>query len=113
MVETIAELSRRIRRYEKRIESLARERYLETALLCQPGGVGSLTALCYVLTIEDPHRFARSRAVGAYLGLVPKQSDSGDTEPQLRITKAGDEMLRRLLVGSAHYILGPSDPTAI
>lgn len=110
VLETIGELTRRIRRYEKRIEALAEERYPETTLLRPVGGVGTLTALCYVLTIEDPARFPRSRAVGAYLGLVPKQSDSGDAEPQLRITKAGDEMLRRLLVGSAHHILGPFGP---
>ena len=42
-----------------------------------------------------------------YLGLVPKQEDSGDSQPQLGISKTGDVMLRRLLVGSAHYILGP------
>jgi transposase len=66
--------------------------------------------MAYVLTLENPERFAKSRDVGPYLGLVPKQEDSGDTQPQLRISKAGDEMLRRLLVGSAHYILGPFGP---
>ena len=60
-----------------------------------------------MLTLEDPSRFAKSRAVGAYLGLVPASDRSGDRDPQKRISKEGDEMLRRLLVGSAHYILGP------
>jgi transposase len=73
-------------------------------------GVGGLTALAFVLTIEDPHRFRRSRAVGAYLGLVPRRDQSGAVDRQLRITKAGDRMLRRLLVGSAQYILGPFGP---
>src|SRR5207247_6543432 len=73
-------------------------------------GVGPITALAYVLTLENPERFAQSRDVGPYLGLVPKQEDSGDSQPQLRITKMGDMMLRRLLVGSAHYILGPFGP---
>ena len=73
-------------------------------------GVGPLTSLAYVLTLEDPKRFFKSRDVGPYLGLVPKQEDSGDSQPQLRITKMGDMMLRRLLVGNAHYILGPFGP---
>jgi transposase len=72
--------------------------------------VGSLTSLAYVLTLQDPQRFVKSRDVGPYLGLVPKQEDSGDSQPQLRITKMGDMMVRQLLVGSAHYILGPFGP---
>ncbi len=48
--------------------------------------------------------------VGPYLGLCPRTAQSGDTNPQLSITKAGDRFLRRLLVGSAHYILGPFGP---
>jgi transposase len=60
-----------------------------------------------VLTLEDPYRFEKSRSVGAYLGLVPATDRSGDSDPQKRISKEGDEMLRKLLVGSAHYILGP------
>jgi transposase len=72
--------------------------------------VGPITALYYVLTIEDPSRFAKSRSVGAYVGLRPKLRSSGDQQPQLRITKAGDRLLRRLLVSAAHYILGPFGP---
>ena len=82
----------------------------ETLLLRQVPGVGSLTALAYVLTIEDPTRFADARAVGSYLGLRPRRADSGARSPQLHVTKAGDEMLRRLLVGATHYILGPFGP---
>ena len=70
-------------------------------------GVGTLTALTFVISLEDPYRFEKSRSVGAYLGLVPATDQSGDSDPQKRISKEGDEMLRRLLVGSAHYILGP------
>ena len=73
----------------------------------QVEGVGTLTALSFVLTLEDPHRFEKSRSVGAYLGLVPATNRSGDRDPQKHISKEGDEMLRKLLVGSAHYILGP------
>jgi transposase len=69
------------------IERLCATRYPETALLRQVPGVGAITALYYVLTIEDPSRFAKSRSVGAYVGLRPKQRDSGEQSPQLRITK--------------------------
>lgn len=110
LLADIARLTRQIRRYDRRIERLCEERYPETVVLRQVAGVGPITALCYVLTLEDPTRFPSSRSVGTYLGLVPKQRDSGDSEPQLRISKAGDPMLRRLLVGSAHYILGPFGP---
>jgi len=62
------------------------------------------------LTLENPDRFAKSRDVGPYLGLVPKLEESGDSQPQLGISKTGDKMMRRLLVGSAQYILGPFGP---
>lgn len=110
LVDEIDGLSRRIRELEATIERLCAERYPETALLRQVPGVGALTALAYVLTLEDPQRFARSRTVGAYLGLRPKRRQSGDADPQLRISKAGDGFLRRLLMQSAHYILGPFGP---
>jgi transposase len=110
LLEVIATLDAQIRTYDRRIEELAQERYPETALLRQVSGVGALTALTYVLTLEDPARFPDPRAVGSYLGLRPRQADSGDLAPQLHITKAGDEMLRRLLVSAAHYILGPFGP---
>jgi len=79
-------------------------------LLRQVNGVGPVTSLAYVLTLETPQRFKKSRDVGPYLGLVPQQEDSGDSQPQLGISKAGDRMLRKLLVGSAQYILGPFGP---
>ena len=72
--------------------------------------VGTLTAQCFLLTIEDPARFPKTRAVGSYVGLRPRQADSGSLSPQLRITKAGDDHLRWLLVTAAHYILGPFGP---
>jgi transposase len=104
VLAVIAQLSEDIRALDGKIEEMARERYPETALLAQVPGVGTLTATVYVLTVEDPERFPRSRAVGSYLGLRPRQADSGTLSPQLRITKAGDEHLRWLLVGAAHYI---------
>ncbi len=107
ILEQIGSLTERIRDYERQLEAISKEHYPETGLLRQVEGIGPLTALTFVLTLEDPHRFERSRMVGAYLGLVPATDRSGDRDPQKRISKEGDEMLRRLLVGSAHYILGP------
>jgi transposase len=107
VLETIASLTKTIAGYERRIEEIAEESYPESASLRQVSGVGTLTALVFMLTIEDPQRFAKSRSVGAYLGLVPGQDQSGGSDPQRRITKEGDEATRRLLVSSAHYILGP------
>jgi transposase len=107
ILEQISSLTERIRDYERRLEAISEERYPETTLLRQVEGIGPLTALAFVLTVGDPGRFAKSRSVGAYLGLVPATDRSGERDPQKRISKEGDEMLRKLLVGSAHYILGP------
>ena len=107
LVETVKDC---IARYDQKIEELGREKYGHTTLLRQVKGVGPITSLAYVLTLEDPQRFASSREVGPYLGLVPKQEDSGDSQPQLGISKAGDRMLRRLLVGSSQYMLGAFGP---
>ncbi len=110
MLLMIEQLTQEIRAMDKEVERLSKDRYEETALLRQISGVGPLTALAFILTLEDPARFANSRAVGAYLGLRPRQRDSGGHRPQLRITKAGDRLLRRLLVSAAQYILGPFGP---
>jgi len=110
VLEALATLTDRIKHLDKEIVQVGQERYPETALLQQVGGVGPLTSLSFVLTVEDPHRFKSSRAVGSYFGLRPRQRDSGSLQPQLRITKAGDSHVRRLLVNCAHYILGPFGP---
>lgn len=110
LVRLAATLSAEIKEYDKKIEELGREKYGHTALLRQVKGVGPITALAFVLTLENPQRFVKSRDVGPYLGLVPKQEDSGESQPQLGISKAGDTMARKLLVGSAQYILGPFGP---
>jgi transposase len=107
ILEQIGSLTERIRQYDRQLETLSEEHYPETGLLRQVEGVGTLTALTFVLSVEDPYRFEKSRSVGAYLGLVPATAQSGESDPQKRISKEGDEMLRKLLVGSAHYILGP------
>ena len=107
ILEQIASLTERIREYDRKLETLSEEHYPQTELLRQVEGIGPLTALTFVLTLEDPSRFAKSRSVGAYLGLVPATDQSGDRDPQKHISKEGDEMLRKLLVSSAHYVLGP------
>jgi transposase len=106
-LEQIGSLTERIRDYERQLETISKQHYPETELLRQVEGIGAVTALTLVLTLEDPYRFAKSRSVGAYLGLVPARDQSGDRDPQRHISKEGDEMLRKLLVGSANYILGP------
>ncbi len=107
MLEQIESLTEKIKTYDKQVEALGAKKYPETGALQQVKGVGSLTSLAFILTLEDPARFRKSREVGPYLGLVPRQDESGDSSPQLRITKTGDTMMRRLLVGCGHYILGP------
>jgi transposase len=107
ILEQIGSLTERIRDYDRKLQTISKESYPETDLLRQVEGIGPLTALTFVLTLEEPYRFERSRSVGAYLGLVPATDQSGDRDPQRRISKEGDEMLRKMLVGSAHYILGP------
>ena len=107
LLDALAAIAEHILVFDREIHRLSTKEYPETALLEQVGGVGPITALCYVLTIEDPRRIDCSRNVGAYLGLRPKQRQSGKRDPELRITKAGDRDLRRLLVQCAQYILGP------
>jgi len=107
VLESIAKLTQQIREYDRIVAELAENRYPETAALRQVQGVGPITALTFVLTIEDRARFRRSRDVGAYLGLTPRRSQSGQSDPQLGMSKGGDPRLRRLLVQCAHYILGP------
>ena len=107
LLREVESLNERIQEYDRRIEKMAKERYPEVALLKQVKGVGDVIATTYVLRIEDPHRFRKSRDAGCFVGLQPGRRNSGDSEPQLHISKQGDEYLRTLLVQGAHYILGP------
>jgi transposase len=110
LLEQVESLTEKIHESDGKIEQIARKQYPETELLRQVSGVGPLIALTFVLTVEDPHRFKKSRDVGCYVGLRPKRSESGEHQPQLRITKEGDRYLRKLLVQGAHYILGHRGP---
>lgn len=100
-------MTEQIRALEKSIAAMAAEKYPESEFLSQVGGVGLLTSLTFILTIGDPTRFRRKRDVAAFLGLVPRRDQSGETDKQLRISKAGNTYLRKLLVGCAQHILGP------
>ena len=107
VIDIIDELTEKIKGHDREIERVCTQKYRETKWLRQVPGVGPITALAYVLTLEDPGRFEKSRSAGAFLGLTPRRDQSGETDRQLRITKAGNTYLRQLLIGCAHYIMGP------
>jgi transposase len=107
LLAALESLSEQIREYNERIEKLAQESYPQVAVLKQVKGVGTLIGLTFLLTLEDPHRFRKSRDVGCYLGLQPGRRNSGQSEPQMHISKEGDPYLRTLLVQGAQHILGP------
>lgn len=110
LLENIEMLNRQLKALDQDIERLVTESYPEAQALQQVSGVGPIISLTFVLTLEDPKRFKNSRSAGSYLGLVPRQMQSGDSDPQLGITKAGDAYLRQLLVQGAHYIMGRNGP---
>jgi transposase len=110
LLEQIETLTEHIHKLDTSLEQIARIQYPETKLLTQVSGVGTLIALTFVLTVEDRERFQKSRDVGCYVGLRPKQSESGQSQPQLRISKEGDRYLRMLLVQGAHCILSRRGP---
>src|ERR1700676_763395 len=107
LLKEIESLNERIQEYEVRVEKIAKESYPHVELLKQVKGVGTQIALTYVLTLDDPQRFAKSREVGCFLGLRPGRRDSGESQPEMHISKEGDRYLRTMLVQGAHYILGP------
>lgn len=107
VLELIAGLTARIRAFNKTLAAVAKQHYPEVQHLQQVDGVGPVISVAFVLSVEDPKRFGSSRRVGSWLGLCPRSQASGDSNPQLRISKAGDGRLRRLLVQGAHRLLGP------
>jgi transposase len=110
LMNLLKEITAQIESYDDKIEALAVERYPETRWLRQAPGVGTLTALTFVLTVGEPARFGHSRDVGPYLGLVPRRRQSGEQDPHLRISKCGDPYLRRLLVQCAQVLMGRCGP---
>jgi transposase len=110
LLTVLAHVTEQIKGMERDLVQRSKKDYPATQRLQQITGVGPLTALCFVLKVGDPQRFSRGRDVGAYLGLCPRRDQSGGTDKQLRISKCGDGLLRRLLVSASHYILGPFGP---
>jgi len=110
LLQEVKSLTEKIKECDGKVEQIARSEYPETELLRQVSGVGPLIALTFVLTLDDRERFQKSREVGCYVGLRPKRSESGESQPQLRITKEGDVYLRKLLVQGAHGILSHRGP---
>lgn len=114
LLQTIAFLTAQIKELDSQIEALANDKYgQETKQMRQVKGIGALTSLCYVLTLRDPQRFARSRAVGPYLGLTRRQDQSGQSDVEHSISKAGNVYLRQLLVQAAHHVLERGPDTDI
>jgi transposase len=107
VLEQIAEMTIKIKQYDREIQRMTQTEYAETQPLLTIQGVGHITALTFVLTLGDKERFGRSRDVGCYLGLRPRRSQSGEHDPQLGITKAGNAYLRSLLIECANHILRP------
>ena len=99
-----------IKSIDRLVLEMIETRYPEARVLQQVAGEGPLISLTFMLTIGDPSRFKKSREVGPYLGLVPLQRESGNSSPQLRISKTGESFLRQMLVNGAHYILGYRGP---
>jgi transposase len=109
LLKSVEEISEQIGKYDEQLEEVTK-RYPEAKLLQKVYGVGPLIALTYILTLEDAQRFEHSRDVGPYLGLTPRQHESGESQPELGISKAGDRLLRSLLVQGAHCLLRKGAP---
>jgi transposase len=110
LITALEGMAKSIDQHDATIFKLVKEQFPETAILMQISGVGPITALAFVVTIGDPARFERSRDVGPYFGLTPRSYASGEKSPELAISKCGDRFVRRLLVGSASYILREGSP---
>lgn len=104
LVESIEALEVQLSTSAKLLEVRASTDPICTRLMSVPG-VGPMTALAFKASVEDPGRFARSSDVGAYAGLVPRRSQSGERDYKGHITKAGDAMLRHALYEAANSIL--------
>jgi transposase len=105
LLEQVSMLSQRIKAMAKEISEALPERYPEIHRLSQVSGVGPITSATFVLTLEDPNRFARNRHAAAFLGLTPARKQTGQSDPEMHISKAGDRFLRCLLVECAQFIL--------
>ncbi|MFC4993874.1 IS110 family transposase [Rubritalea tangerina] len=110
MLVVIEAMSNQIKQADRHIKEQMVTALPESKRLMQIPGVGALSAVSFVLTIDDPWRFKDPRDVAAYLGLVPKRDQSGEIDKQLPISKAGNRQMRTLLVQCAQYIMRSNSP---
>jgi transposase len=104
----LRELCKKIALYDKMIADAVKRLHGEEAALLEPiAGVGPVTAAAFLAAVGDVQAFGSARDAGPYFGLVPRQDQSGGTDRQLRISKEGNGIVRRLLVTAANYIMGP------
>jgi transposase len=94
LLREVESLNERIREYDQRMEQIAKQAYPEVALLKQVKGVETQIALTYRLTIDDPHRFAKSRDVGCFLGLHPDEGTLDKANPRRASVKRATEAAR-------------------
>jgi transposase len=104
LLKTREAVERQIVDLDRKVMRLARNDADVRRLMTAPG-VGAITALCFLATIDDPTRFRRSRSVGAYVGLTTRRYASGEIDWTGRISKCGDKMLRSYLYEAANVLL--------
>ncbi len=104
LLKTREVIERQIADLDRKVLQLARNNTQVRRFMTVPG-VGPITALCYLATIDDPTRFKKSRSVGAYAGLTTRRYRSGEIDWTGRISKCGDAMLRTYLYEAANVLL--------
>src|ERR1700710_1235121 len=104
MLTAWRQLREQIGVFDKAVRALAKKDPTCGLLMSVPG-IGVVTVLAYVSTVEDPARFTRSRSVGAHLGLTPRQYQSGEVDRSGRISRCGDTLARTLLYEAAVVLL--------
>lgn len=104
LLETLRHVGEQITTFDKAVLRQVRADPTCRLLMSVPG-IGALSSLVYVSTVEDPKRFSRSRAVGAHLGLTPRRYQSGDIDRSGRISRCGDSLARTLMYEAAIVIL--------
>ena len=104
----LRELAKKIGVYDTMITDAVKRLHGEEPALLEPiAGVGPVTSAAFLAAVGDVSTFGSARDAGPYFGLVPRQDQSGQTDRQLRISKEGNQIVRRLLVTAANHIMGP------
>ena len=108
LLKVIEVIKKQITAYDRNLQARARSDKTVRRLMTTPG-VGTLTALAFVSSIDDPHRFKRSSDVGAYLGLTPRRHQSGEMDWTGHISKLGDGLARTYLFEAASVLISRVD----